>query len=191
MVAPLNVDLVVIHQRIQYPVRTRPPVVNIADHMQSGDGQTLDQFSQMYDVVLGPACVDDRLKQALIVIGFVFDLGLLVKQFLDQRRHMWRQELPDRFAAILGSQQLAKLDQPDQGQPAPLGRVRHRLQHQRRFFLRVVNQRSQIALLTLGQRIGEHFLDLAPDRTCAVANHMLKRLVFAVDIGQKMLGPFQ
>ena len=107
MVAPLNVDLVVIHQRIQDPVRSRTPVVNIADHMQSGDGQTLDQFSQMYDVVLGPACVDDRLKQALVVICLVFDFCLLVKQFLDQRRHMRRQELPDRFPPIFGGQQLA------------------------------------------------------------------------------------
>jgi len=68
VIAPLDIDLPVFHQRVQNLVRPRPPVVNIADHMEPGDRQSLDQFRQMNNKRPGAACGHDGPQQPFIIV---------------------------------------------------------------------------------------------------------------------------
>ena len=55
VVAPLDVDLMMLHQVVKNEVRPRPTVVNVTDDVQLLDGQALDQFGQAGDEHHGAA----------------------------------------------------------------------------------------------------------------------------------------
>ena len=44
--------------------------------------------------------------------------------------------------------------------------------------------------MIIGHAVAEHLVDFSQDRAGAVAYHMLKGFVLAVNVGKKMLGAF-
>ena len=118
----------------------------------------------------------------------MLDAFLVVEQLLDGFRDIPGQKVAHRFAPVLGAEIAAELDQAHQRQPAPFILVRDAAQHQRRLLLGVIDQCGEVAALGTGHRIGKSLLDHAVDRTGSVTHHMLESLMFAVDVGEEMLG---
>ena len=162
VIAPLDVDLMVVHQVVEDDVRAGTAVVDVADDMQSLDGEALNQFGEVGDEGLRAAGRHDGVDLALVVGGFVLDALLVVKQLLDGLRNVLGQQVAHRLAPILGAQSAAEFDQANQRQAAPLVLVGNRLQHHRRFELGVVDERRQIAALLLGHGVCRTFR-----RSCA------------------------
>ena len=85
-------------ERIHNDVGAWPPVVNVADDVQTGDGQSLNQFGESDDKGIGATDGDDRLDDAQIIFLLVQDPFLLVQQFLDDVGEVRGQRLAHRRA---------------------------------------------------------------------------------------------
>ncbi len=79
MISPLDVDLPMFHQRIQNLVRSRSPVINVTDHVQPGNRQTLDQFRHVDNKRPGAAGRHDGIQQPLIITRLIFDGFLFIQ----------------------------------------------------------------------------------------------------------------
>ena len=71
VVAPLDVDVRVLHQSIQKPRRLGAAVEDIADYVQLVDGKPLYDIRQRHDDLVGSAGRDDRLQQHLVIAHLV------------------------------------------------------------------------------------------------------------------------
>ena len=78
VVAPFDIQVVVVAERVHDEVGTGSPVVYVAEYVELVDGQTLDQVTQGDDEVVCTAsrddCVDDDVEIGLLVVvlnGFV------------------------------------------------------------------------------------------------------------------------
>ena len=133
VISPLDIDLVVFHQRIKDKVRTGAAIIDVADDVESFNCQVSNQFSQTCDEGQRAAGRHDRFDLALVIRRFVFDAFLIVEQFFDGFGHRLGQKIPYRLAAILCAQLACEFYQANQRQLAPLVLVWNRLEHQGRF----------------------------------------------------------
>ena len=71
VVAPLNVDVRMLHERIEQPRRLGASVENIADYVQLIDGKTLNDIRKRGDNVVGSAGGYDRLQNRVVIAHLV------------------------------------------------------------------------------------------------------------------------
>ena len=71
VVAPLDVEVMVVAKRVHDDVGARPAVVDVADDVQQVDRQALDQVAHGDDEVIGPAGRDDRVDDLVHIGGLV------------------------------------------------------------------------------------------------------------------------
>ena len=71
VIAPLDVEIVVVAQRIHDDVRSRPPVVNVPHDVEGVDGKPLDEVAEGYDEVIAPSRGDDRVDDDVKIILLV------------------------------------------------------------------------------------------------------------------------
>ena len=190
VVAPLDVDVVEVAERVHDKVCARTAVVDIAEDVQAVDGQALDEIAEGYDEMVSAARTndgaDDDVEVGLLVVvvgTFVqqlfYNIGILLGQTLTHlragvfRRHTAADgdELVERRLVVVVKGALVLLDEFQ-------------------FLLGIINERTQILLLLLAQGIAEEVVDLALDVTRSVAQHVLEGFVLAVQVGQEVLGGF-
>ena len=100
VVAPLDVEVMVVAQDVHDQVRTRSSVVNIANDVQQVDGQPLDQVGERNDKIVSTSRGDDRTYD-LIHIGRLIRLyRRLMQQLLDDIGKLLRQGFAHLGAGI-------------------------------------------------------------------------------------------
>ena len=191
VVAPLDVEGVVLHERVHDDVRIRPAVVDVADDVQALDGQTLDEQAQRLDERAAAIGADDGVDDGGVVGLLVNAVAVLRHQLLDDVGEILRQRLADARARVLLRGALAHGDEALQRDGAPRFGIVHLRQHELHLLARIVDERGQRTLLVLAQRIAEHVVDLEPDGARAVPQGVGERLVLAVYVGGEELGPFR
>ena len=190
VVAPLDVDVVEVAERVHDKMRARTAVVDVAEDVQAVDGQALDEIAEGDDEVVGAARsnngADDDVEVGLLVVvvgtfvqQLLYNIGVLLGQTLTHlRAGVFRRdaaadgdELVERCLVIVVEGALVLLDQFQ-------------------FLLRIINKRAQVLLLLLAQGIAKEVVDLALDITRSVAQHVLEGFVLTVEVGQEVLGRF-
>ena len=83
MVAPLNIDRVVVDQRIHDQMRAGATIKNIADDMQPGDSQPLDQLRQRNHKSSRCAGFDDGADDALAIGALLLVAFRGLQQFFE------------------------------------------------------------------------------------------------------------
>ena len=190
VIAPLDVEVVVVADRVHDNMRSRTAVVDVADDMQTVDGQALDEVTHRYDECVGPAGRDDG-RDDLVEVGVFVGIGLgLVEQFLDYVAEVFGERLVDLGAGVLRRYALTDLYQAVEGDLIPFAHVGLLGFDEFELFLRIVDQGAEVFFLRLAQAVAEYFVDFALDCSGSVFQHVLERLVFAVDVCQKMLCAF-
>ena len=149
VVAPLNVEVVVITQDIHDQVCPGTSVVDVAYHVQQVDRQPLDQVGQSDDEIVGPTCGDDGSDDLIDIGRFVGFDGRLVQQLLDDVGKLLRKRLAHLRAGVFRGDIAAHAHQLVQRHPVPIVEVALFLSNKLQFLLRVVDQRTKILLLLI------------------------------------------
>ena len=102
MVPPLNVEGVVVDERIHDLMRIRPPVVNIADDVQMVDGQALHRIGEADDQFIHLPQGNDLLEHFRVIILFVGELVGLVQELFDDVDELLRQGFAQFRARVFG-----------------------------------------------------------------------------------------
>ena len=93
VVAPLDVQMMVVAERVHNQVGTWSAVINVAEDVQTVDGQALDEVADGYDEMADAARADDGLDDDVEVSLLVVVLRRLVQQFLNDVCKFFRQAL--------------------------------------------------------------------------------------------------
>ena len=188
MVAPLHVPIMVGGEGVHDEVGAGAAVVYVAEHVEHVDGEALDDVRYGYDEVVGAAGGYDGVYYHAYVGGLVGVVGALVQQFLDDVREVAGQRLAHLGARVLARHVAAYAHQLVYGYVVPVGQVGLARLDELELLPGVVDEGAELFLLGLTQLAAKYFVDLALDVARGVFQHMLKRLVLAVQVGQKVLG---
>ena len=169
VVAPLDVDRVVIHERVHDGVRRGAAVVDVADDVELVHGEALDHRGQRLDERDAAARAHRRVDDGGIVSVLIDTVAVLGEQLLDDVGELARQGAAHLRARVLARGALAHLDEARHGDGVPGGGVVHLGQRELRLLARVVDERGERPLLAFGQRVAEHVVDLQADGPRAVA----------------------
>ena len=191
MVAPLNVDGMVLLQHIHNDMRAGASVVNVAHDVEMVNDHSLDQVAERADKLRCPSDLDDRMDDLVVVRFLVLHLLLLRDQFLDHIGEVPRQRLSDLGSGIFGTHPLGDLHQPVQRDLVPVLNVFLFRAHDIQLFLRIVDQGCKRLLVPAAQRISELLVDLSSDGAGAVPQHMAELFIFPMYVRQKMLRPLR
>ena len=82
MVSPLDIEIMIIAQRVHNDMRTGATVINISDNMQRVDGQPLDQLTHGYNEGIGTFRTDYGTDDNIDVSMFIGFYTRLVEQLL-------------------------------------------------------------------------------------------------------------
>lgn len=93
MVAPLDVKVVIVAERIHDEMGTGTTVVDVADEMQRVDDQALDEVAQGDDELVRAVRLDDGADDDVEILVFVRFVGGFVEKFLDDVGELRRQRL--------------------------------------------------------------------------------------------------
>ena len=166
-------------------------VVDVADDVETVDGQTLYQLTHGGDEVVGASRRYDG-RDNLLEIVLLVGVGLgLVEQLLDYVAEVFGQSFVDFRAGIFRRNALADLDEAVEHNLIPLADVFLVLLDELEFLARVVDEGAEVFLLGLAQGGAEDFIDFALYRARGVFENVLEGFVFAVDVGEEVLSAFR
>ena len=187
VVAPLDIHPVMCHQVIQYDVRSRTPVKNIAHDVQAIHDQPFDGGGQRHDKALCLPQIDDGGEDIFTIGGAVFAAFHAGEQLLQYVGKFVGKGLADLTAGVFGGYQPTDRQQPQQGQPIPLLRLRETLTRLLELGVGVKDEGGQLRPFPGGEGIAVEDIHLFPDRAGGVVEDVAECLVFAVNIREKML----
>ena len=123
VVAPLDIDRVMVHQQVHDDIRARTAVKNVAHNMQMIDHQPLDEVAHRDDEFLGAVGFDDRGNDCIEVFTLVVNVVILVEKLVDDVTIPARQRAAHLGARVLGGTQAADLKQTAERDAIPFGAV--------------------------------------------------------------------
>ena len=188
VVSPLDVPRLVSPHDVHDDVGSRATVVDVAKYVQLVDGQPLDDVAQGADEIVGTSCRYDGVDNDGHVSGLVLVVGTFVQQFLDDVGELAGQRFAHLRAGVLRRYVATHFHQLVYGDVIPVVDVLVDGLDQFQFLLRVVDERTQLLLLGLADGVAENLVDLALDVARGVLQHVLESLVFAMQVGQEVLG---
>ena len=111
VVAPLDIEILVLCQRVHYQMSAGAAVIDIAQNVELVDGQTLYDITDGYDERPGLTGRDYRLYDAVIVELLAFARGSFMEKFLDYIGELARERLAHFRARIFRRHTLKHLNQ--------------------------------------------------------------------------------
>ena len=112
-----------------------------------------------------------------------------VQQFVDDIGKVRGKRLSDLRAGILRGDDPADIDQPDQRLMVPGGEVVGMLGPQRgELVMGVIDQCCELGAFLLRNGIGVEQVDLFPDHPRCIVEDMGDRLIFSMQVADKVLG---
>ena len=188
MVAPLDVDVVEVAERVHNKVCARTAVVNVAEDVQAVNGQALDEIAEGDDEVVGAARADDGADDDVEVGLLVVVVGTLVQQLFYNIGVFLGQALAHLRAGIFRRDTAADGDELVECGLVIVVECALVLLDEFQFLFGIIDERAQVLLLLLAQGIAKEVVDLALDITRSVAQHVLEGFVLTVEVGQEVLG---
>ena len=193
VVAPLDIHIVVAHEQVQDDVRARAAVEQITHDMQLVHSQMLDQFAQPDDKAIRAAIFYDAAHDLAIIQVFVVILEMGVQQLVQNIAAAGRQALAHMVTGMLGGNQTADVDKPQQRIRIPLLQcffAAAACLELWQLLVGVIDQRRQFGTAMLRHGVAQHLIHLFADDTGGGVQDMHKGFVFAVQIAHEMLGAF-
>ena len=176
------------HEHVHDQVRSRPPVIDVADEVQMIERKTLDEHAHGLDEVRRLAAFDDRLDDGSVIRLLVDCEIALGHELLDDVGVIGRHGLAHLRAGVLPRRLLRHGHQPQQRFGVPGIGIRRTLKLYRHLLARVEDQRGKRALLGIGERVSERVLELELHSTRPVSQYVRESLVFAMDVRCEHLG---
>ena len=188
VVAPLDIDVVIVEEHVEDRVGTATAVEEIADDVQAVDGEPLDEHAERLDEARAAVDLHDRREEAAMVLRLRrVLLGARVKKLDDDGLVSLGDEAAHLARRILVAHELRQFQKPREILPIPGGRVLALGVHALDLLLRVVDERAELPLLLVRHAVGEDILDLLADDPRAVVQYMEKRFILAMQIAHEML----
>ena len=188
MVAPLDVDIVVVEDHVENRVGTAAAVEEVADDVQMIDGETLDEHAERLDEARAAVDLHDGREEAAMVLRLRrVLLGARVKKLDDDGLVTLGDEAAHLRRRVFVAHELRQLHKPREILTIPGGRVLALSVHTLDLFLRVVDERAELRLLLIRHAVGEDVFDLLANDARAVVQDVEERLVLAVQIAHEML----
>ena len=187
MIAPLNIDRMVIDKGLHDRIRMRAAIVNIANNMQSLNGQTLNQPTQRFNKCRPPASSYNGIDDGSVIRFFIEVACIGIHKLFDDVSEVFRQGFANTRTGVFTRGTFAYGNQTRQHFPVPRSHIRNLRKLQTRFLPGVINQRCERALFFLREFVAKHIIDLQANRARAISKDMRERLVFAMNIGSEEL----
>ena len=189
MVAPLDVDGVVIHEDVHDAVRPGSPVEDIAHHMQTVHRQVLDEGGQGLEEAVRAADVDKGVHDGLMVVVLIVILvGLGVEQLVQDGGVLLGHGPAHLVPGILGGEHPRQVHQLRQAAEVPFVGKRALLPKKPQLLPGVVDQRAELGDLPLVQLLAQPQVHLLPHHAGAVVHNVAEGLVLAVEVAHEVLG---
>ena len=188
VVAPLDIDRVVVHQHVHNDIRARATVENIADNVQVIDDQPLDQVAHGDDELFCAVGFNDGRNDRVEVFTLVIDVIVLVEQLVDDVAVPARQRAAYFGARVLGGAQTANLKQAADRDAVPLGAVGRGLGQFLQLLLGVVNECGEPGALVGGQAVAQYGVHFVAHRARGVVQDMYESVRLAVQVAHKVFG---
>ena len=187
VVAPLDVDVGVLHQRVQQAGRFAAPVENVAYDVQPLHGQALDELRHGHDDLFRRSGLHNGVQQGVVVAELVFLLVPLDMQQLVQHKAPLRRHLFAHIAAgVFAGQHLRQGAQPLQHVPKGAVTELILLPQAVQLLPGVVDQRAEGAAALLPDLLLIQAAHLFQNHAGAVVQNVPHRAVFAVQVADKM-----
>ena len=146
MVAPLNVEIMVVAKRIHDDMCARTAVVNISHYVQRVDCKPLDKLTHGNDKVIRTLGRDNRTDNDVDIRMLVRLYAGLVQQLLNDIGKLRRQGFTHFRACVFGRYVLADFHQLVQGDEIPVVQIRFLFLYQLQLLFRIINQRTDFLL---------------------------------------------
>ena len=140
VIAPLDIQRMVMHQRIHDDMRSLPAIIDIADDMQMIHDHSLDQFAQFDDKLRRASDIDDRMDDLVVVTFLIFQLLFFGDQLLDDIGKILRQCSSHLGSGVLGGHSGQHPYETVQCDLVPVFQKLLFLFHDRQLFLRIIDQ---------------------------------------------------
>ncbi len=189
VVAPLDVHVVVAHERLEYFVRVGAAVENIAHDVELVHAHALDEGRELDDERVRALGQNDGGDDVAVILLLVAGVGG-VEQFLEDVRELLWQRLSDLRAGILRGRDARHGDEPAYGHAVPLAKVVLLGLDLLEPLERIIDQRAERLALRSGQRIAQSLVHLVRHGARAVVEYVGERLVLAVDVAHEVLRAF-
>jgi hypothetical protein len=116
---------------------------------------------------------------------------MLVKEFLDDIGEILRERFPDFRTGIFAGYIPADSHKAMQGDVIPVIDIFFFLLDKFEFFLRIIDQCTELPFVLFAERVSEKFIHFSSDISGSVLQHVLESLILTVNISQEMLCPFR
>ena len=187
VVAPLDVDAGMLHQRVKQPCRFTAPVEDIAHNVEPLHGQALDELRHRYDNILRRAGLHNGVQQGVVIAELVLLLVPLdVQQLVQHKAPVLRHLLSHIAAGVFSGQHLRQGPQPLQHVPKRSVAQLSLLTQAVQLLPGIVNHRTESAAALLPDLLLKQAAHFFQDHAGAVIQNVPHRAVFAVQIADKM-----
>ena len=193
VVAPLDVHIVVAHQQVKDDVGAGAAVEQVAHDVELVHSQPLDELTETDDELIGAAILDDAADDLAVVKVFVVVLEVGVEQLIQNVTAAGRQAGPDMLPGVLGRDEAADVDEPQQRLTVPLFQcflVGAALLELGQLLARIIDQSRQLGPRPLRHGIPQHNVYLFADDAGSGVQDMYERLVLTVQVAHEVLGAF-
>ena len=191
MIAPLDIERMVVHQAVHNFCRAAATVKDVSHKMQVIDCQTFDECRERADKVVGRVGLENRVDDALVIANaVVVFIRVRMQQLIDDIGVIVRDGLTDFGARVATRKGARHGDEMVEILFVPGGGVPSRRTHQAQLFAWIVDERAQVALFAVGQRIAEYFVNVLANNARAVVEDVHEGFVFTVQVTHKVLGSF-
>ena len=188
VVAPLQVNGVILHEAIEDLVGVVAAVEDVADEVEVVDREALDQGGEAHDEVVAGAGVHDRVNDAAVVaLALVALAGGGVEQLVDDVGVLGWHGLAHLGARVGVGEVARQAHEAHQRDGVPLlGHDAGGLEATQ-LAVRVVDERAEVGLLAVGELEAEDVRDALADDAGAVVEDVLERVILAMDVGDEVL----
>ena len=187
VVAPLDIEILVLRQRVHYQMCARPAVIDIAKDVELVDGQTLYDIADGYDERPGLTGRDYRLHDAVVVELLAFARGSLMEKFLDYIGELARERLAHFRARIFRRHTLEHLNQTVERYIVEILEVGLFRTDNLEFLLGIIDQRAELRQIGVAHTVAVDLAHLSLDISRGIAENMAESLILAVEVGHEML----
>ena len=161
--------------------------------MELVHSQPLDELTETDDELIGAAILDDAADDLAVVEVFVVVLEVGVEQLIQNVTAAGRQAGPDMLPGVLGRDEAADVDEPQQRLTVPLFQrflVGAALLELGQLLVRIIDQSRQLGPRPLRHGIPQHNVYLFADDAGSGVQDMYERLVLTVQVAHEVLGAF-
>ena len=191
MIAPLDIDGVTLHEEVEDSVGTIAAIEKISDDVQFADRKALDECAKHFNKLGAGVDLNDGIKQFIVVNGLsAVEFGISADQFDDDRLKFLGDFAANLRRGVFIGHEFSQFDQTGNVDAIPLGLIVDSRQYFFHLFARVIDESAELGAILFGEAATENVINFLPNDARTIIDDVEKCGVFAMQIGNKMLGGF-